>query len=147
MTKDVQELRDRSAIIDLYSSFAAALDELDGAALAKLFVIEAVVSGWDDEPWAGRTRSVEKLLEINASHGSSHRMVTNHLIQLDGDRARATALYRSAHLDAAPEPGQYGTTHSHEGWYRTELVRSGKGWLIARLEHSTLADSLQRKSK
>ena len=124
MRNDIEYLVDRAAIIDVYSRLAAALDALDVSRLSALFTPDVVVTGWHNEEWA----------------------VTNHLIEIVGDRARATAHYRSAHLDAIPEPGQYGTTHTHEGWYRTELVRAAGSWLIARLDHTSLADTLLKKS-
>ena len=124
MRNDIEYLVDRATIIDLHSRLAAALDALDVSRLSALFTPDVVVTGWHNEEWA----------------------VTNHLIEIAGDRARATAHYRSAHLDAIPEPGQYGTTHTHEGWYRTELVRVDGSWLIARLDHTSLADTLLKKS-
>lgn len=146
MRNEIEYLVDRAAIIDLYSRLAAALDALDMSRLGALFTPDVVVTGWHNEEWAGNAHAVERLAAINAIHLGSHRMVTNHLIEITGDRARATAHFRSAHLDAIPEPGQYGTTHTHEGWYRTELVRAAGSWLIARLEHTSLADTLLKKS-
>jgi uncharacterized protein (TIGR02246 family) len=147
LRNDIEYLVDRAAIIDLHSRLAAALDDLDVSRLSALFTPDVVVTGWHNEEWTGNAHAVERLAAMNASHHlGSHRMVTNHLIEIAGDRARATAHYRSAHLDAIPEPGQYGTTHTHEGWYRTELVRADGSWLIARLEHTSLADTLPKKS-
>jgi hypothetical protein len=71
-------------------------------------------------------------------------MISNHRIRVDRDSARCVAHYRSAHLDANAEPGPiYKVTHSHEGWYLTELRRADDGWRFARLKHVSLttADS------
>jgi ketosteroid isomerase-like protein len=144
LTTQVQRLADTQAIVELHDRFGAVLDALDYARLRELFAENAVVEGWDDQPWEGTAQITRRLAEINSDHVGSHRMITNHRIRVDGDRARCVAHYRSAHLDADATPGPiYKPTHSHEGWYLTELRRADHGWRFSRLVHVSLtrADS------
>jgi ketosteroid isomerase-like protein len=137
----LRRLIDKEAIIDLYTRFAAALDACEWDALRRLFTEDAVLD-WNipAERWEGIDRIIEHVAEMNASHPGSHRMMTNHRVSFEADRARAVALYRSAHLDGPkPGPGEfYGKTHSHEGWYLSELRRTPEGWRFAYLRHETL---------
>jgi hypothetical protein len=111
----------------------------------------------------GSTEVVARLAAINAEHVGGHHMITNHHIVLAGDRARCVAYYRSAHLDLDAKPGpiyygaggegagrsgtaQRGTTtyrptHSHEGWYLSELRRTDPGWRFSRLKHVSLTQA------
>jgi ketosteroid isomerase-like protein len=136
----MQWLIDKDAIIDLYARFAAALDACEWDALRRLFTEDAVLEWSPTEHWEGIDRIVEHVGEMNSAHPGSHRTMTNHRVALDGDRARAIAMYRSAHLDDV-ERGSgdvYRKTHSHEGWYMSELRRTPEGWRLAHVKHETL---------
>ena len=138
---DLRRLIDKEAIVDLYARYAAALDACEWDVLRRLFTEDAVLD-WNGpaERWEGIDRIIERVAEMNAGHPGSHRMMSNHRVSFDGDSARAIALYRSAHLDESkPGAGEtYRKTHSHEGWYLSELRRTPEGWRIAYLRHETL---------
>jgi len=137
---EIRRLVDTNAVTDLYARFAAALDACDWDALRPLFTADAALDWSPGERWEGIDRIVEHVGGMNSVHPGSHRMMANHRITFDGDQARAIALYRSAHLDDA-KPGAadfYRKTHSHEGWYLSELRRTPEGWRFAYLRHETL---------
>ena len=137
---DLQRLVDKDQIIDLYARFAAILDACEWDALRSLFTDDAVLDWSPTERWEGIDRIVEKVGTMNSAHPGSHRMMSNHRVAFDGDSARAIAMYRSAHLDER-EPGAegfYRKTHSHEGWYMSELRRTPEGWRFTHVRHETL---------
>ena len=127
-------------VADLYTRFAAALDACEWDALRRFFTEDAVLDWAPGERWEGIDRIVAEVAEMNSSHRGSHRMMTNHRVAFDGDRARAIAMYRSAHLgEAKLKAGEvYRETHSHEGWYMGELRRTAQGWRFAYVRHETL---------
>jgi hypothetical protein len=144
ITAELRRLVDRQAIIQLHDRFGAVLDSFEHDHLGDAFTADAVVEGWDDAPWKGSTQVVARLAAINAEHVGGHHMIANHRIGLEGDRARCVAYYRSAHLDLDATPGPiYKPTHSHEGWYLSELRRTDQGWRFSWLKHVSLtaADS------
>ena len=138
---ELRRLIDKEAVVDLYARFAAALDACEWDALRLLLTQDAVLD-WNipAERWEGIDQIVAHVGEMNSGHPGSHRMMSNHRVSFDGDRARAVALYRSAHLEeATPDRGDvYRKTHSHEGWYLGELRRTPDGWRFAYLRHETL---------
>lgn len=135
----IQSLADKAAIVELHDRFGALLDASDYEPLVDVFTSDAVVEGWGDEVWKGSAQVAKRLAEINADHVGSHRMITNHRVRVAEDRARCVAHYRSAHLDSDAAPGAiYRPTHSHEGWYLTELRRTDAGWRFSRLKHVSL---------
>jgi ketosteroid isomerase-like protein len=140
--REIRRLADREAIVELHHRFGALLDAGDYEHLGEVFVDDAVVEGWDDVPWRGTAQILERLAAINADHAGSHHMITNHRIRVEGDRGWCVAYYRSAHLDVDAPPGPiYKPTHSHEGWYLTELRRTDPGWRFSRLRHVSLTQA------
>lgn len=141
---ELRRLVDRDAIVRLHDRLAAVLDAGDYDALAALFTDDGVLEGWSSTPgveglWKGAATIGRRMREISTAHQASHRMMTNHRVQLDGDRARSSVAYRSSHLDREPE-GPGFRPHSHEGWYVSELVRAAGGWRFARLRHVRLSE-------
>ena len=136
----IESFANRLAIVELHDRLGALLDASAYARLVDVFTSDAVVEGWDDKAWEGSAQIAKRLAEINADHRGSHRMITNHRVRVGADRARCVAHYRSAHLDSDSAPGPiYKPTHSHEGWYLTELRRTETGWRFSRLKHVSLS--------
>lgn len=139
----VRRLADSDAIMELQHRFALAIDLSDLDRLRDVLTTDAVVEGWTDAALEGIDEVIRRLREINAGHQASHRMITNPRIALGDAHARASVHYRSAHIDeAAPDGGAtYRPSHSHEGWYLSELRRTSAGWRIARLKHVSLQNA------
>ena len=143
MDADLRRLIDREAIVDLYARFAAMLDACEWESLRQVFTGDSALQWSPTDRWEGIDRIVVQVRELNAVHTGSHRMMSNHRVAVDGDRARAVALYRSAHLDEteAAAGDAYRKTHSHEGWYLAELLRTSGGWRFAHLRHESLTSA------
>ena len=136
----IESFADKLAIVELHDRFGALLDASAYEGLVDVFTSDAVVEGWDEKAWEGSAQIAKRLAEINADHRGSHRMITNHRVRVAAGRARCVAHYRSAHLDSDSAAGPiYKPTHSHEGWYLTELRRTETGWRFSRLKHVSLS--------
>jgi SnoaL-like domain len=124
----LQELTDRLRITDLVSTLGRCLDERSFDSLRALFTEDATVST------PGGTAAGHEALVAQARRRHSHpegiqHLVTNTLVELDGDRAsvRANLLVTFAEGVADPAPYQLGEV------YRMQLVRAQSGWRISDL--------------
>jgi ketosteroid isomerase-like protein len=125
--------------VRLYDRFAAIMDATDFEGLEHVLAADVTFEGWDPTPWHGLATVIRRFREMD-KHIASHRMITNHRIELSGDRARAIAHYRSAHINPADGGGQ--TEHAHEGWYLTSVARRAAGWRFTHVKHITLASAV-----
>ncbi len=119
----VQELRDREAIRDLAIRYAHCVWRRDVEGAIELFAEGASMELDDRPPIVGREAllaSYRSLLE-----GEFMPFVHNHVIELDGDRAKGTCyLDLRATVDGRAMIGA--------GVYEDEYVREGGRWKFAR---------------
>lgn len=120
-----QSLVDESAIRDLAVRYCTAVDRHDWDLLAKLFLPDATVA----VPGADRMRGAGQIMARYrrglSKYSSTHHLVTNHEIALDGDSARHRCLVRAHH--ARPDDSG-GTAFTIGGRYEDQLVRTPQGW-------------------
>jgi SnoaL-like protein len=136
------ELFDRLHIVDLVTSVGRCLDERDFERLRELFTEDATVAT------PGGTVSGHDALVAQARRGHSRdkgiqHVITNHLVDLDGDRASVRANLLVAFAAAGPEDPQPFLLGEV---YRFELRRSAGGWRISSLR-STPVWSLNRSTR
>jgi len=132
----LQQLDDRTEITDLVYRLGICLDEGRFDDLRELVVEDATV-----RTPGGRSEGREALIaqarrNHPADQGSQH-VVTNVLVDLDGDRAKVRAnlvVHITTPDDAptdAPAPPPRGTIGEV---YRFELTRTPEGWRFSRIE-------------
>jgi hypothetical protein len=131
-----QELADRAAITDTVTRMGWCLDRRDWDSLKALFtkqVYTDYTALWGGEP---QEATVDELLATD-KQGSWRRtmdgleatqhLITNILVDLDGDEARATANVVGVHRLVNPHGSPLWTVG---GTYDLRLVRTGDGWRI-----------------
>jgi uncharacterized protein (TIGR02246 family) len=123
----VTEREDRQDICDVLVRYATGIDRRDWPLFATVFTDDCEC----DYGEIGRWHGVDEITAfMDASHAAAghtmHRM-TNHVIDIDGDRA-AARTYVDAYILA---PGSTAGVNA-VGIYDDELVRTADGWRVAR---------------
>ena len=118
----LRDLVDKEAIRDLARRYAHHVWQLEVDALVDLFAEDGEMDTSLEEPIRGREalrEAFQRLVEDNQA--DLQPFVHNHVIELDGDRARGTAYVdlRSV-LDGRSMLGS--------GYYRDHYVRQEEGW-------------------
>ena len=119
--------RDRAEIIELLHRYALAIDTADWALLRAVFADDARVDFSSvgqyvegDAAVRGADAIVAWLQAALAPFPDVLHFMSNHLVELRGDRASTTTYMHVLHMEMG-------------GIYRCEVVRSESGWRIARL--------------
>jgi 3-phenylpropionate/cinnamic acid dioxygenase small subunit len=127
----VQEIGDRLEIGQLLYRYARAIDTreldlLDGVFTPDAEIHYAVGGGVrlpyrEMKPW---------LAQVLPMHRVTQHAMSNPLVEVDGDRARATTYLTAAHVQET----QDGALHYvvQHGVYSDELTRTPAGWRISR---------------
>ena len=126
----LQWLVDRAEIGELLYHYAACIDRRDWPALQACYTDDGVMQhGEASVP----RRDVPALSErILAGCDSSHHLVGDPSIVVDGDSATTHSHYIATHVST-------GTTVRRQGggWYDCELRRTPGGWLFTRVRSTT----------
>ena len=129
---DDQDLRDQLALTELSHRYAWAIDTMDRELLAQVFTPDAQAHYVEVGPKVlGLDARLDGFDEIHAwlESGLGHRkgpaglpwhFMSNHLIELDGDRAKMRFYMHNRPLAAG-------------GVYYVDAVRTPEGWRMARL--------------
>ena len=114
---------DRQQIVDVLSRLTTILDGRRWEALPEVFTVDAEAYG------ASGIDAVETLVRgFLGGCGPSQHLLGNHLVEVDGDRARSVTKIRVMHQGAAERSHQ---TYECLGDYHDEFVRTADGWRIA----------------
>jgi ketosteroid isomerase-like protein len=120
----LQRLADRAEISDLLLAFARALDTRDWDAYAQTFAEDGEFRIFDqvrvgrEEIAAGPARDLTRF-------DRTQHFSTNHVIDVDGDRATAQSYMLAIHVPDAAKPDEHADIG---GTYRCECVRTPEGW-------------------
>lgn len=129
----MQELRDRQAIADVLTTYAAAIDERDMQRYRALFDADVEVAGFGPETLRGLDVWLEFVgAQLDRFRATQH-MLGPQLARIQGDRAEARTDLQAIHLMTEPK----GELFILWATYRTELVRDERrehGWKIVRHE-------------
>jgi 3-phenylpropionate/cinnamic acid dioxygenase small subunit len=129
----LQELLDKQQIIEVLYRYATALDTRRRALLDDVFVEDAIfVVGVGAGRYEGREAIGDVVTEFLGGLEASQHIVTNPVIELDGDRATSRAYLHAQHY--MPDQRTGGNTLEIGGTYHDELVRTEVGWRITRRE-------------
>jgi hypothetical protein len=122
-------MNDRDAIIDLVSRLGLWLDEKRFDETEPLFTDDVTVS----TP-GGQARGVERVAaqaRRNHSSDETQHVITNVIVDTDGDRATARA---NLIVTFVPDPGRPEVHRTHGERYRFEAARTPAGGRLARVE-------------
>jgi hypothetical protein len=157
----VRSVNDERKIQEVLARYVRAADRRDGTRQSALFTEDAIVriltkTGPDayepfGEPIIGGTGvayAVDHFMAPHPEGGSSHHTTSDHLIEVDGDRAHLNAQFVVFEVRAAVRPaggwpkgvfGAQGTVRPIEsGYYDTDLHRVDGEWKIT--GHRVLMD-------
>lgn len=123
---DVAALMDRAAIIDLTVAYGAALDERDWDGVAAVFLPDATAV-YTDREHSSAEEIVTRCREGLGRCDASHHMITNQLVQLDGDQATCRSTFQAQHIRTPEAGGNFIIA----GTYEDDLVRTPDGWRIS----------------
>ena len=124
-------MTDRDAITDLVSRLGAWLDEKRFEETEPLFTDDVTVA----TP-GGQAQGVERIAaqaRRNHERDETQHVITNVLVDLDGDRAVARA---NLIVTFVPEPARPEVHRTHGERYRFEAARTPAGWRLSRVEVS-----------
>jgi 3-phenylpropionate/cinnamic acid dioxygenase small subunit len=135
----------RQAHVDLFNFYAHALDGRNWDALADLFTPDASFSfarslgfgaGETDKALIeGRDQLVAMIRGSIESLSATHHLLSNHVVDVDGDRASASCYFRAYHA------GKDGRAHLFEeslGRFDVATVRLASGWKIRRMHENIM---------
>ena len=141
MTRTLDLLLDRQEITDLVSALGRCLDERDFDGLRELFTADASATTPGGTS-TGHDALVEQARRRHSSDQGIQHVITNVLIDLDGDQARVRANLLVSFAKTGPDDAQPFLLGEV---YRFELRRTADGWRFTRLG-STPVWTLNRPS-
>ncbi|MFI0719123.1 nuclear transport factor 2 family protein [Streptomyces sp. NPDC021224] len=131
MPEPVTTVESKYAIAETCTRMAVHADRGEWRQLRALFADKVLLdytSLAGGEPvWVGPQEITDAWARTLGGFDTTQHLVTNHLVDLDGDRAVCTASFQATHRLAAAHGAPLWTLG---GEYRWELVRTGDRWLI-----------------
>lgn len=126
----LRALVDRQAIVDTIVRYAQALDAKDWSGARACFTDEIETDYTDlrgTGPQRVRAETFVDLRRQALARLQTHHLSTNHLVTLDGDRARCVSAMLIHRLDPARSGDNTFDTLAH---YTHALARTPQGWRI-----------------
>jgi hypothetical protein len=126
----LRRLTDRAEIAELLVSYARCIDRRDWPGLQDCYTDSGVMQHGDASvPREAMPQLSERIL---AGVSSSHHLVGDPSIDIDGDHATTHSHYIATHVSE-------GTAVKRQagGWYDCELERTDAGWRFSRVRSST----------
>jgi 3-phenylpropionate/cinnamic acid dioxygenase small subunit len=130
MAIELERIADTQDVTDVLYRYATALDTRDWALLAQVFAPEAVYTIGAHGDFTGPEAIGAKIASLIGGYESTRHMITNPVIEVDGDAARASCYLHGQHY--MPDQRTGGNTYGIGGTYRDELRRTAAGWRITR---------------
>ena len=123
-------LLDRAEIAECLVAYARCIDRRDWAALQACYTESGLMQHGDVS--VARDAMPELSEKILAGCSSSHHLVGDPSIDIDGDRAVTHSHYIATHVSE-------GTTVLRQGggWYDCELERTAHGWRFSKVRSTT----------
>jgi hypothetical protein len=115
---------EQKAVVDVLVRCAAAFDQRDWAALDDVFTDDAAAYRA-----VGRPAVVTFLRSFLGGCGPSQHLLGNHHVVVDGDTAHSVCKARVYHVGAGERSH---LSYECLGNYWDDLVRTDRGWLIAK---------------
>jgi len=125
----LRDVADRMQIADLMARYADMVDRRDWPKMDRIFAIEATIdfraSGGRLGPFREMLAWLDRALESWPMH---LHMITNLIVDLDGDSASSSCYFHATIGRESHEGAQYTVTPS--GRYLDRLIRTSDGWRI-----------------
>jgi hypothetical protein len=121
---------DRNAIIELSSRFACAVDEHDWSAVASVFTPDVVIDYSTGTHLVGPDAMVKLIRGVLDRSGPSQHLVGNFIVDVDGERARASCYVRTFIAGALGSPVA-DDAYENFAAYHDELVCTDGSWRVA----------------
>ena len=128
----IEEVGDRFAIRQLVDEYAIAVDSRDGERFAALFAAGGKLAVYEPDEqtpslvYTGREELLT-VVELVASFSVTYHVMTNHVVELDGDTATASTYGLTHHLGDDPDGDGLRDTLMLLR-YDDDLRREGDGW-------------------
>ncbi len=125
---------DRTAIVDLTIRYCWALDDRDWAVFDDVFAPDATARlGKHD--CADRPAIVARCRHALDRLDASHHMVSNHVVEIDGDTATSRCYVQAQHIRRGIDGGDNWLLG---GRYVDQMSRTSAGWQITRRDLVTV---------
>jgi ketosteroid isomerase-like protein len=130
LDEQIRWLVDRAQIAELLVHYASCIDARDWTGLQDTYTEDGVMQHGTVS--VGREAVPELSEKILTGCESSHHLVGDPSIVVEGDTARSHSHYFATHVAE-------GTTVRRQGggWYDCELRRTGAGWKFTRVRSTT----------
>ncbi|MCJ2177150.1 nuclear transport factor 2 family protein [Novosphingobium album (ex Hu et al. 2023)] len=122
-------MAEREDIIEVLNLYGFAMDTRRWDLFDRIFTLDCDVDYGPTSSWRGREQFKADFGTFHELFDATQHVMTNHLVQVDGDRA-SSHTYGSWRLIryAAGDPPVWDGT----GYYDDQLVRTPAGWRIAK---------------
>lgn len=118
---------DRQDITDVLLRYATGIDRRDWTLFRTVFTDDCELDYGEIGVWKGVDAVTEFMQQAHALAGHTMHRLTNQVITVDGDTARART-----YVDALIMVGDNKSGVNGIGFYDDDLVRTDAGWRIAR---------------
>ena len=130
LEQQVRRLADRTEIAELLARYAHCIDARDWAGLQDTYAEDGVME--HGGTGVGRDRVPELSERILTGVATSHHVVDDPSIEIEGDTARTRSHYFATHV---AEDGAI--IRQAGGWYDCTLRRTDRGWRFTRVTART----------
>jgi 3-phenylpropionate/cinnamic acid dioxygenase small subunit len=136
----LRAIQDRLEIEDLLHLYAEMVDRREWAKMDRIFALEATIdytsTGGQKGPFRETLAWLDRALE---SWPINLHVVSNAIIEIDGDNATSRCYFHAPMARQSPEGGQYVITNA--GRYVDRLLRTADGWrIVERVCEQTIMD-------
>jgi len=126
MTKTLQEISDRFEVMDLLTDYSEAIDEKNIDALDPIFTEDALIDYSKAGGPKGKLLMIKQFLKENLGDLPHQHIISNHKVQIEGDRAKGRFLCLNPVELLSEEVMLWGI------WYEDEFIRTKDGWKISK---------------
>jgi 3-phenylpropionate/cinnamic acid dioxygenase small subunit len=123
----MHEREDRQDIGELLIRYATGIDRRDWPLFRTVFTDDCELDYGQIGSWRGVDAVTDFMDQVHAAAGHTLHRITNQAVDVEGDRATARS-YVDVLIMAADSP----TGVNAAGFYDDDLVRTPRGWRIAR---------------